>query len=92
MKEKIVGGDDTLFKENETCENFRKNSKNRRYIINIKDRKTPPVDTRKKRAKPHKIRKKRLHYPKTRDILKECLKKAMTWEIARRLDTPEAVS
>ena len=58
MKEKIVGGDDTLFKENAKCENFRKNSKNRRYIINIKDRKTPPVDTGKKRAKPHKIRKK----------------------------------
>ena len=55
-----MGEIDNLFKENETCENFRKNSKNRRYIINIKDRKTPPVDTRKKRAKPHKIRKKTL--------------------------------
>ena len=64
MKEKIVGGVDTLFKENAKCENFRKNSKNRRYIINIKDRKTPPVDTRKKRAKPHKIRKKTLALPK----------------------------
>lgn len=63
MKEKIVGGVDTLFKENAKCENFRKNSKNRRYIINIKDRKTPPVDTRKKRAKPHKIRKKTLALP-----------------------------
>ena len=27
MKEKIVGGVDTLFKENAKCENFRKNSK-----------------------------------------------------------------
>ena len=55
-----MGEIDNLFKENETCENFRKNSKNRRYIINIKDIKTPPVDTRIKRAKPHKIRKKTL--------------------------------
>lgn len=92
MKEKIVGGVDTLFKENAKCENFRKNSKNRRYIINIKDRKTPPVDTRKNAQNRIKYAKKRLHYPKTRGILKECLKKAMTWEIARRLDTPEAVS
>ena len=57
-------GIDNLLKENAKCENFRKNSKNIRYIINIKDRKTPPVDTRKKRAKPHKIRKKTLALPK----------------------------
>ncbi|MEE0229590.1 MAG: hypothetical protein UEJ45_03720 [Peptococcaceae bacterium] len=57
-------GIDNLLKENAKCENFRKNSKNRRYIINIKDRKTPPVDTRKKRAKQHKIRKKTLALPK----------------------------